>query len=60
MDAASRQILSYRSYIINQSRILKRVYRTLDEREVEAMCWESMWRAIPKAQEKNLPVISVY
>jgi len=60
MDAASRQILSHRSDIQNQSRILKRVYRTLDEREVEAMCWESMWRAIPKAQEKNLPVISVY
>ena len=60
MDAASQQILSYRSDIIKQSRILKRVFSTLDEREVEAMCWESMWRAIPKAQEKDLPVVSVY
>ena len=60
MDAMSLSILSHRSDIQNQSRILKRVYHTLDEREVEAMCWESMWRAIPKAQKKGLPVISVY
>lgn len=60
MDSISLSILSHRSDIQRQCRILKRVYSSLDEREVEAMCWESMWRAIPTAEKKGLPVAAVY
>ena len=53
MDAMSLRIISFKPLIERTVRNMAHRYNTLSRSEVEAQCWESMWRVLQKKDGGN-------